>query len=342
MQNALLRWYDQHKRILPWRKNHDPYRIWISEIMLQQTQVITVIDYFERWMKTYPSLASLAKAPIESVLKHWEGLGYYRRAHQIHACAQILVQEHQGKFPQTREAMLSLPGIGPYTAAAILSIAFEQKEAVLDGNVERVLCRYLNNPLDTSLPKNKKELWTTAQSLLPSKRIGDYNQALMELGATVCTPKNWNCEACPLKPSCQAYRQQSVAVLPFKSKKINILKRTRVALIVSSPQGLLLQFRNSKRLLNGLWEIPNFELKSSNQIKSITQNFLKEMNFKTSRPPEKLSSFQYSITRFRIEMKVIRVYVKSNKKIEWIKFSELKHKPMPGPQRKYLDQLFKN
>jgi len=197
-RRALLRWYDRNRRDLPWRRTRDPYRIWISEIMLQQTRVAAVLEHYGLFLKRFPNVRVLAAAPESAVLAAWSGLGYYRRARRMRQCAQLIVQEHRGRFPTTSEQLQSLPGIGRYTAAAIASIAFEEPVAVVDGNVERVLERLTGRILTS------KDTWTQAQALLLESRPGDHNQAMMELGATVCTPRQPKCGACPVREWCVA------------------------------------------------------------------------------------------------------------------------------------------
>jgi A/G-specific adenine glycosylase len=192
----LLRWYDANRRDLPWRKTRDPYRVWLSEIMLQQTRVNAVLDHYRRFLERFPNLEALAAAPLASVLAAWSGLGYYRRARMLHQAAENVVQTKGAQFPSTSKELLALPGIGRYTAAAIASIAFNELIAVVDGNVERVLDRLLCRKL------KQMEVWAEAQSLLPPDRPGDFNQAMMELGATVCTPRAPQCLICPANQSC--------------------------------------------------------------------------------------------------------------------------------------------
>ena len=193
-----MKWFDQHQRNLPWRKNKSLYRIWISEIMLQQTQVATVIDYFNRFVKRFPNIKRLAAASEADVLRLWEGLGYYRRARQLHAAAKTIVECHGGQFPTDITDVLALPGIGRYTAAAILSIAQDQRLPILEGNTIRLFARLLAMNSDPRTTENQKRLWEFSESLLPRKQVGDFNQSLMELGSEICTPRNPNCKICPL------------------------------------------------------------------------------------------------------------------------------------------------
>ena len=208
ISSALLRWFDSQKRDLPWRKTDDPYHILVSEFMLQQTQVKTVIPYYWRWLKSFPTLETLAAASETSILKHWEGLGYYSRARNLKETARIIHQEHDSQVPSDYESLIKLPGIGRYTAGAILSIAFNQNFPVLDGNVKRVLSRLFCMKEDGQTSASEKCLWQKAEQLLPVSRPGDFNQAVMELGATLCLPKTPLCLSCPLAAICKANEQE--------------------------------------------------------------------------------------------------------------------------------------
>ena len=220
---ALLDWYDRHARQLPWRappnsgRQTPPYRVWLSEIMLQQTTVVTVGPYFEKFLSLWPTVEALAAATLDQVLHAWAGLGYYSRARNLHKCAQTLVADFDGVFPKDEETLLSLPGIGPYTAAAIASIAFDVRATVMDGNVERVVARYY--AINTPLPDAKKELKLLAGAMTPNKRPGDYAQAMMDLGATICTPRNASCPQCPFAKTCMALAQGVADVLPKRKPK---------------------------------------------------------------------------------------------------------------------------
>ncbi len=218
-RKQLLGWFRQFRRDLPWRRTKDPYRIWLSEVMLQQTRVAAAIPYYERFLERFPDIRSLAAAPREEVLRLWSGLGYYRRAHNLHKAAQQIVAQHGGQFPTRVEDALVLPGIGNYTAAAILSIAFDAKSAVLDGNVARVLARLRAIRGDLHVGRRWQNLQKTADALLDSQSPGDWNQAMMELGATLCTPKSPQCLLCPVNPFCEGRKQGIAEVLPEKRRK---------------------------------------------------------------------------------------------------------------------------
>ena len=262
LSDALLDWYDAHARVLPWRvrapERPDPYRVWLSEIMLQQTTVATVKDYFLKFVAQWPNLASLAAAPRDDVLKAWAGLGYYARARNLHACAKAVVDQHGGHFPRDHAALLSLPGIGPYTAGAIAAIAFDLPHAAVDGNVERVLSRLY--AIETPLPTSKPEIKQRATALVPQQRSGDFAQALMDLGATICTPKSPNCSLCPWSQHCLGRAKAIAATLPRKLPKVGIPTRLGHAFIVCNiNNALLLRRRPEKGLLGGMMEVPGSE-----------------------------------------------------------------------------------
>lgn len=249
MTNDLLEWFHKHKRDLPWRKKRTPYRVWLSEAMLQQTQVATVIPYFERWLKKFPTVEDLAKAPLDDVLKQWEGLGYYRRARNLHKAAQVIVNERKGVFPTIYEGWLELPGIGPYTAAAISSIVNGEKVLVVDGNVKRVVARLFMIKGEISEKIAKKKLG----SFLPDKKPGDFNEALMELGATICTPKSPKCLFCPVNESCKAYQVGKVDKFPTAKFKRQIPQRHKFAVIHVKDNAIWIRQRKGEEMLSGLW-----------------------------------------------------------------------------------------
>jgi A/G-specific adenine glycosylase len=253
---VLLDWYRRHCRDLPWRRTRDPYRIWLSEIMLQQTRVATVTERYERFLKRFPTVQKLAAARESSVLAQWSGLGYYRRARNLHVAARKTVNELAGNFPDTSEELRKLPGIGRYTAAAIASIAFNEPIAVVDGNVERVISRLLGTP-----GISEKQLWNAAERLLSREQPGNFNQAMMELGATVCLPNEPRCPECPVRSFCRTQGRQTPA-----GRKPRRPKRD-VAYLLSRRNGTVLLVRRSatERLMPGMWELPQVELSDSDQ-----------------------------------------------------------------------------
>ena len=257
---SLLLWYDRHRRILPWRalagETPDPYRVWLSEIMLQQTTVAAVGPYFQKFVGRWPTLRHLAKAKLDDVLRAWAGLGYYRRARMLHECARMLRDDYDGQFPQTPEELQPLPGFGPYTAAAVAAIAFDRPANVVDGNVERVIARVF--AVREPLPKAKAELRALAATLLPEGRHGDYAQALMDLGATLCTPRNPKCDLCPWSGACKAKALGIAEDLPRRNKPAVRPVRRALAFVLFNKKGKILLRRRAKDgLLGGMMEIPS-------------------------------------------------------------------------------------
>jgi A/G-specific adenine glycosylase len=256
----LLDWYDRHRRTLPWRapagKRAPPYLVWLSEIMLQQTTVATVGDYFHRFVKRWPTVEALAAAPIDEVLSAWAGLGYYARARNLHACARAVTERHGGIFPRSEEELLALPGIGRYTAAAIRAIAFDEPASAVDGNVERVIARLF--AIETPLPDAKPEINLRAAELVPLQRAGDYAQAMMDLGATVCTPRAPRCVICPLMEGCEARKRRIAEELPRRAAKADKPTRRGLAFVLSRKDGaVLLRKRPTRGLLGGMDEVPS-------------------------------------------------------------------------------------
>jgi A/G-specific adenine glycosylase len=257
---AVLEWWDRERRELPWRTppggTADAYRVWLSEIMLQQTTVKAVIPYYQRFLARWPTIESLAAAPLDHVLAAWAGLGYYSRARNLHKCAQLIASEHGGQFPRTAEALLTLPGIGPYTAAAIAAIAFGEPATPVDGNIERVMARLF--ALKEPLPAAKPKLRSLAASLAPAERAGDFAQALMDLGASICTPKRPSCLMCPLQRGCAANAEGIAAELPIKPVKADRPLRVGLAFVALREDGsVLLRRRPEAGLLGGMLEVPS-------------------------------------------------------------------------------------
>ena len=254
----LLAWYDRNKRDLPWRQNTDPYRVWVSEIMLQQTRVTAVIPYFERWMQTLPDVAALAAVDDEHLMKLWQGLGYYSRARNLRKAAQVIVREHNGQFPATYDTLIKLPGVGEYTAGAVASIAFGERVSAVDGNVLRIaarLCDFHEDILDTQVKKTMREALNRA---VPENRSGDFNQALMDLGATVCLPNGRPlCEDCPLAALCKARELANQQALPVRAKKNPRRTEEMTIYLMIKDGAVALRKRGDTGLLAGLWEFPH-------------------------------------------------------------------------------------
>ena len=307
---SLLNWWDAGHAELPWRKSKNPYAIWVSEIMLQQTQITTVIPYFERWMTRFPTIQTLADAPLDDVLKLWEGLGYYSRARNLHAAAQQVVDEFNGRLPSTAKQLQTLKGIGRYTAGAIASIAFDESVPVLDGNVIRVLSRLTDLPDDVTISTTKKHLWQMAASIVPAKRPGDFNQSLMELGQQVCNPQKPMCLLCPLTACCLARQRGTQLERPVKPPRKNIPHYDVVAGIIWE-QGTVVPDRNgrfliAKRplngLLGGLWEFPGGKQEDGETLpEALQREIMEELGMSIE-----VNTFQISIkhayTHFRITL----------------------------------------
>lgn len=324
-QRSVLRWYDRHRRDLPWRKTRDPYRIWVSEIMLQQTRVAAVLDHYREFLKQFPNVRALAAATESSVLAAWSGLGYYRRARMMHLCAREIVRDHKSRFPKSSAELRSLPGIGRYTAAAIASIAFSEPVAVVDGNVERVLERIAGRELSS------REMWNDAQRLLTQSRPADHNQAMMELGATVCTPRRPNCPACPVEKWCATYREQAVAremerwaSSPGENEPnspASVVRRRQTkkelwcALVQRDGHIRLSQRPNNTSLMPGMWELPQL---------SRTRN------------GECWRTFRHSITTTDYRVHVVWGAVPKIPKAKWIAVSSVPAMPITGLTRKIL------
>jgi A/G-specific adenine glycosylase len=263
-QKRLLHWFRGHKRDLPWRASRDPYRVWLAEVMLQQTRIAAVMPYYDRFLKNLPDVRSLARAPLAEVLKLWSGLGYYGRARNLHAAAKEIILHHDGKFPPTLEAALQLPGVGPYTAAAVLSIAYDVALGVLDGNVARVLARLCAIRGDLRDPNRWRELTKTAQDWLACGSPGDWNQALMELGEVICTPQNPQCKICPVAKWCRVYKLDLTAKIPSPRVKRAPLRIRIAAAILRDPRGRAILMQDpgahDRVLFSRMWQFPAIEV----------------------------------------------------------------------------------
>jgi A/G-specific adenine glycosylase len=304
----LLAWWDEGHERLPWRENPDPYVIWVSEIMLQQTQIATVIPYFERWMVRFPTMQDLASAALDDVLKMWEGLGYYSRARNLHAAAKIVIEEYGSRLPQTVPELMALPGIGRYTAGAIASIAFEQSVPVLDGNVIRVLSRLTDLADDISKGSTKTRLWQLAGSLVPRQRPGDYNQALMELGQQICLPAIPRCTVCPLTALCAARERGTIEGRPVRPPRKRIPHFDVVAGIIwrEKEPTATAQFLITKRpldgLLGGLWEFPGGKQEPGESLAQALRREIREELALDIIVGEELAVVKHAYTHFRITL----------------------------------------
>jgi A/G-specific adenine glycosylase len=345
----LLTWYDRNQRDLPWRRTDDPYKIWISEIMLQQTRVDTVIPYYLRFLEHFPTVEALAEADQQSVLKCWEGLGYYSRARNLHAASKKVVRDFDGQIPSDYQEITSLKGIGPYTAAALLSIAFQKKYAVVDGNVIRVISRIAGIPDDIRLVSTKKAIQQIVDDLIPDDRPGDFNQAVMELGATVCTPQNPKCADCPLSVECVAYNQAQTDVIPYKSpaKKVPHYQ-IAVGLILNGNRELLIALRPNDSMLGGLWEFPGGKKESGESLKeAVARELNEELGVKVS-VFKKFHKLKHAYSHFKITMHAYWCRVeegipkpKSSKEVRWVTLDEIDAYPFPKANKTLIEQLKK-
>lgn len=334
--HRLLAWYRRNKRSLPWRETKDPYRIWISEIMLQQTQVDTVIPYYHRFLKAFSTLSSLARAPLQDVLKVWENLGYYSRARNIHSAAKIIVAKFCGQVPDNLEEIKTLPGIGEYSAGAILSIAYGQVLPAVDGNVRRILCRLfaIRKPVDDT--REQKQLQKIAASLIPVKHPSDFNQALMDLGATICKAKNPDCSHCPVARLCQARNKSLQNVLPITRKSPAIPHRLAAAAVIRNSKGLLLVVqRPASGLLASLWKLSGGFIKSGEDPENSLKRSVKEELGITIRSGKHLTSVNHTYTHFRITLQAYECrLLKGNPKPlgcqnwRWASINDLKKLPL--------------
>ncbi len=336
----LLGWYDLHRRKLPWRalpgERSDPYRVWLSEIMLQQTTVKAVGPYFEKFIARWPNVADLGAASLDDVLRMWAGLGYYSRARNLHACAATVLREHGGSFPDTEERLRALPGIGPYTAAAIAAIAFDRRTMPVDGNIERVVSRLF--AVEEPLPKSKPRIQELASSLLGPAHPGDSAQALMDLGSSVCTPKKPACSLCPLNDGCAARLRGDQDTFPRKTSKKSGELRRGAAFVVTRGDELLVRTRPEKGLLGGMTEVPTSDWIADQSDRAALKQ---APSLKTlSRWHRKAGVVTHVFTHFPLELVVYTAHVSARTRapdnMRWVKIAMLKDEAFPNVMRKVI------
>jgi len=344
----LLTWYQENARELPWRSVQTPYRTWVSEIMLQQTQVDTVIPYFEKWMKRFPDIQSLAKAEAQEVLSLWEGLGYYSRARNLHRAAQIVVHDLKGTLPEHPKALQRLPGIGRYTAAAIASIAFSEDAAAVDGNIRRVLSRLFDVREPARSPEGEKILWQLAESNLPQGKAGVYNQALMDLGAVVCTPQDPDCEHCPIATHCQARALGVQTERPVKSPRKKIPHLTVTAAVIRRDGKVLIAQRPASGLLGGMWEFPGgtMEKEDADLLACLKREIREELgvDLQIGAP---FGTYQHAYTHFKISLHAFLCTLGDGGEpqnlesdaLEWVALEALPRYPMGKVDRQIARRL---
>ncbi len=303
-RRRLLSWYDRHARDLPWRRSPSLYRVWVSEIMLQQTQVATVETYFRRFLKAFPNVRSLAAAEEEQVLRLWEGLGYYRRARQLHQAAQIIVREYGGRFPRDLDAVRQLPGIGRYTAGAIVSIALDARAPILEANTVRLWSRLLAFRGDPTKAAGQRLLWDAAEQILPRRRIGDVNQALMDLGSQICTPRQPACDVCPLATLCAAHAAGLQESIPRLAPKQAFTDVREAAIVVRRRNEVLLRRCAPGQRWAGLWDFPRFALETAAGA-DVRREVIEKVREQTGvlvEPGEHLTTIKHGVTRYRITL----------------------------------------
>ncbi len=343
--SSLLRWYRTHRRELPWRTTRDPYRIWISEIMLQQTTVSAVIPYYKRWLERFPDVESLSRAPLQSVLKEWQGLGYYQRARNLHRAAGIFFRKYAGRIPDDYATLIKLPGFGPYTTAAVLSIAYALPYPVLDANVRRVCMRLMallgeaNTGKDISIRR-------FLEPHLPSRKMGTFNQALMELGALVCRSQNPKCLLCPVTEFCKAYEQGVQEVIP-RPRKQTYTQLEAVVGIIQRQDRYMIQKRAEKGLLAGLWEFPGGKVKPPETLEhALYREILEELGVEVTAHTY-LTSVEHAYTQYRVKLHAFACRLKEEPKLprdihRWVTLRGMRRYPFPSGSVRLIRFLEKN
>jgi len=347
VRKALLDWFDLAKRPMPWRADRDPYRIWVSEVMLQQTTVAAVVPFFERFLKSFPTVTALAAADEQAVLGHWAGLGYYRRARHLHQAAERLAAEYGDTLPDDPAVWAALPGVGRYILGAVLSQAFERRLPVVEANTLRVLSRWFGSRLDPRKGEGKAWVWRAAEAVLPNNRVGDFNQAMMELGALVCTPAAPRCGGCPVARWCEANRLGLQNVIPPPPKPKVMVNVEEVAVVVRDGAKILWCRRppTAKRWAD-MWEIPHAERRPGEAIDAAVVRVARELTGLTVEPGPEVTTVRHGVTRFAITMTCVEgdrvagtfapgAYTAG----EWLTPTEAAARPVSSPQRKLAAEL---
>ncbi|MEX0594179.1 MAG: A/G-specific adenine glycosylase [Balneolaceae bacterium] len=345
----LISWFDHHQRDLPWRRTDDPWAIWVSEVMLQQTRVDTVIPYYQRFLNQFPTLSSLANASRQELLQHWEGLGYYSRGRNLQDATLQVMQQFDGVIPKTHDELLELKGIGPYTAAAVSSIAFGEPRAVVDGNVIRVMTRFFGIEEDIRRSTTRNRIQKIVQSMIPSDRPGDFNQAVMELGATICTPHNPACNHCPLASECTAYRTTATDRIPWKSPAKRVPHhQIGVGILLNDQNETLIALRPEDVMLGGLWEFPGGKQKKG---ESIEQTVHRELSEELGIEIDSLKPFHtldHAYSHFKITLHAWTCKLsptspepiaRTSQEIRWVPMNQLADYPFPKANRTLVTRL---
>lgn len=350
LRRRCLNWYSENARDLPWRHTSDPYEVWISEIMLQQTQVATVIPYYKRFLNSFPTCTALADATEQEVLAHWEGLGYYRRARQLHRAAKIVRDDFDGTFPTSFDAVHGLPGIGRYTAGAILSISINQPHPILEANTIRLFCRLLGYDADVTSKESQHLLWSFANWILPNKNCGDFNQSLMEIGGLICEPRNPDCKRCPLNRICKTKSSGRFDEIPRPKRKTKYEDLFEIAVIIRHPttKAVLIRQCQQDERWAGLWDFPRFTLgnlhvsnvKSDRDIHKNTkrdvQQAVRERCSISIDEPVWIHSLKHSVTKYRVHLSCFESEIKTGSsdrfdkrtELRWVSSKELRDIPL--------------
>jgi A/G-specific adenine glycosylase len=346
LRRRLLYWFDRHRRDLPWRRTRDPYHIWVSEVMLQRTQVATVLRYFEPFLQAFPTLADLAAADEQNVLLQWQGLGYYRRARDLHRAARTLVGRHGNRVPDDPDALRQVPGIGRYTLGAILSQAFERRLPILEANSRRVLCRVLAWAEDPRTGRSERLLWHAAETILPARRVGDFNQALMELGALVCVPAAPRCTACPLAGLCASRRLGLEKEIPRPTARPQPLDVQEVAVVVRRGSMVLLVQRPANGRWAGLWEFPRGPVGDGETHAYAATRLLAERTGIRAAVGAELATLRHGVTHHRITLVCIEARYRAGRfcplyypQAVWLPPDGLLDYPVSTPQRRLVQAL---
>jgi A/G-specific adenine glycosylase len=346
LQRRLVSWFVRHGRGLVWRRDRDPYRIWVSEVMLQQTQVATVIPYFQRFLQAFPTLSALAHAQLSEVLKHWEGLGYYRRARNLHEAARILHHFHQGQIPNDPLVLQELPGIGRYILGAVLSQAYDRRLPIVEANSERVLCRLLAVREDPRSGSTRKWLWQAAATLLPLKGVGDFNQALMELGALVCTSTTPHCQACPVAECCGARQEGIQDQIPTRATALPALLIDEVGIVVRRRQRVLLVQRPDDGRWGSMWEFPHGTVSDRENHEMAALRLVRQSTGLEVRLGSELLTLRHTVTRHRITLVCYEADYRAGsfastfyRRGIWLNLSQLSGYPISTPQRRIARAL---
>ncbi len=347
LRRNLRRWYRKHGRHLPWRAASDAYRVWISEIMLQQTTVTAVIPYYERFLSRFPDVHSLADAPEQDVLRLWEGLGYYSRARNIHKTARRINSERDGVFPEDVNSLMSLPGIGRYTAGAIASFAFDRSAPIVEANTLRLYCRLLGYEGDPRSTAGQRLLWEFAERLIPRRQPGDFNQALMDLGATVCTPTEPQCQTCPLRSCCHAFAQGRQHEIPRLANKIAMTEVTEASVAIRKRGAYLLRQRGDDERWAGMWDFPRFEIDgdvSASTMQRLTDDVRKLTGIQLCNP-RTLKSIKHTVTRYHITLRCLLADYDSGRlhrngtPLKWVRPSQFDDYALSVTARKFARAL---